>query len=285
MKKNDYKKNHTVRETNTRIEEESLWALDDHWDDNDTLEISPDAKNEESSRPNEIDELALETDPTPHEEAPTPHEESPTPHEEAPTGEPSPATPTQKITLSITEKISLSALAALLLGLAIWGYVFLYQKNFSETEGELKLPVQGQFATISEFNTSWTSAGKSAGIKLGVAVVPTASITLDEASSSGTLRIFFRNAKEARIGDPVTISFQGGKFTNPNKKNLIHISDDGATATISSSDGFSSEGDFYAYQMDSSLAWKVHILEAENTNSAGTDYQEMFNTKMQAKRR
>ncbi len=316
MNNNDNKKPRKAHETNIQLEEENLWDLEDDWDNDVAAGATEENQGatEENQRPTGASGAAEETESAAAAAKPTIKPDSggktaitgetssptktaePAP-ETAPETEPAPTEEAEagkettkhdssvpkKTPLSMTEKIALSALAAILIGLAIWGYSFLYQKNFLEKESSLKLPAQGQYATVSKFSSFWTSAGKSAGIRLGVAVVPAASITLDESSTSGALRVFFRNADNDRIGDPITLSFQNGKFTAPNSPH-ISLSDDGSTANISSSDGFSLEGDFHAYQMDESLAWKVHVLEAESAAAKGTSYKELFSTKMEPTR-
>ncbi len=192
--------------------------------------------------------------------------------------------PLKKFSLSAVEKITLVTLAVALIGLGIWGYVFIYEKNnLAVTEATLNLPIEGKYATVTKLSTFWISAGKSAGIKLGVAVVPVAQITLDDESSSGALRVFFRDAEKNRVGDPITINFENGKFTAPNKTN-ISITDSGSTATVSATNGFQLESDFSAYQMDSTLTWKVHVLEADSSSAAGSSFEDLFNTGVEPKR-
>jgi len=192
--------------------------------------------------------------------------------------------PLKKSSLSSAEKITLATLTIVLIGLGIWGYVFLYEKNnLAETEATLNLPVKGQYATVTKLSTYWISAGKAAGIKLGVAVVPVAKITLDDASTSGALRIFFRDAEKNRVGDPITISFQDGQFADSNKTNIT-IADSGSTATVSATNGFQVESAFSAYQMDSTLTWRVHVLEADSSSATGSKFEELFNTRVEPKR-
>ena len=180
-----------------------------------------------------------------------------------------------KLSLNSTEKITLAAMAALFLGLAVWGYVWLRGKNEdANTKAALELPVTGKHATITEFGTFWKPAGKAPGIKLGAVVVPAASITLGKESESGALRIFFRNAAGESIGDTITIRFTSGKFENGKE-----------SIEVSASDGFHLKGDFHAYQMDESLAWKVHVLEADSDSGAGSSYQKLLETQVEPKMR
>lgn len=195
--------------------------------------------------------------------------------EESPDTEPSPETnqlealvePLKKLSLSMTEKIALSAVAAIFIGLLIYSYSWLQGKNNESVVEELQFPIKGEYATISDFSTYWKTPGKAPGIKLGAEVVPAANITLDDNSSSGALRIFFRNATNDRIGDTITVKFTDGKFANGSN-----------TINVSASDGFHLKGDFHAYQMDNSLAWTVYVLEAASSSASGADYKELIKT-------
>ncbi len=166
------------------------------------------------------------------------------------------------ITLSKIEKICLSTLAAIFLGLFIWGYVWLNAKNHqASTQQPLELPVSGKYATISAFSSSWVSSSSS-GFK------PSVTLTLDEKSSSGALRLYFRNTEKDIVGDPITVSFKEGKFIKNNQP----------TITVVSTKGFSLESDFHAYQLDRSLAWKVQILEAPSELSSSSEFTEIIHT-------
>lgn len=175
----------------------------------------------------------------------------------------------KKAGLSTAEKIALAAFALMFAGLAIWGYVFLHaQNNLGKTEAGLKLPIKGDYATISGFNTFWQAAGDSTGVRLGAQVVPAASITLsDESSGSGAFRVYFRNADKNSVGDPITIPFEDGKFSNGEK-----------SIKVSASDGFHQEGDFNAYVLDRALAWRVQLLEAGSATASGSDFEEVLET-------
>ncbi|MBT8043742.1 MAG: hypothetical protein KJO79_02225, partial [Verrucomicrobiae bacterium] len=176
--------------------------------------------------------------------------------------------PFKKLGLKPAEKITLSAIALLFIGMTVWGIIWLKQKNNDAVaKDELELPVEGQFATITEFESFWQSPGDSPGIKLGAVVVPAANITLGEGSSSGALRVYFRNSKKDSIGDPITIAFKDGTFSNDSK-----------SIEVSATDGFHLKGDFHAYQMDSSMAWEVEVLEAENSMVAGSGFKSIIKT-------
>jgi hypothetical protein len=139
--------------------------------------------------------------------------------------------------------------------------------------------------TVNAFSTYWKAASGDEVIKMGAKVLPSASITLNSGTSaSGALRIFFYNTQNERIGDPVTLPIDDGKFIDENKAN-ISITDDGATIEVISSDGFHQEGDFSAYVLDEKLAWQIHVYEADSRTASGDDFKELINTKVEPKRR
>ncbi len=175
----------------------------------------------------------------------------------------------QRTRLSIIEKVTLSALAILFLGLATWGYLFLYEKNHLGKAAEtLKFPIEGKYITISDFKTFWKNPEGMTGIKLGAQIIPAASITLAEDNSgSGALRVYFRNAEKTSVGDPITIYFSNGEFNNGDKN-----------IEITATDGFHQAGDFNAYALDRALAWRIEILEAPTQNSSGSEFEPIINT-------
>ncbi|MBK1854176.1 hypothetical protein JO972_04365 [Verrucomicrobiaceae bacterium 5K15] len=184
-------------------------------------------------------------------------------------GDPDATAPLKRLGLNAVEKVALSAVAISLLGLAIWGYIFLHQRNSIGREGaSLELPIKGQHTTISNFQTYWQTPDNNAGVKLGAKVIPFASITLaDDASGSGAFRIYFSDADDNSIGDTITLEFSGGKFANGQK-----------TTEISATDGFHEEGDFNAYVLDRHMAWEIQVLEAADASASSSEFTEILKT-------
>jgi len=122
------------------------------------------------------------------------------------------------------------------------------------TEGPrpLDLPAKGTHATISDFASYWKLTNNTIGVKMGAIVLPAATITLHKRSTSGALRVYFLDANKKHMGDPITISFQNGLFDNASN-----------TVEISATDGFHSRVDFDSYQLGSTGAWSLEVLEAK----------------------
>jgi hypothetical protein len=285
------------REISSLSEEEDLWDLDDDTVDAPISEVSEVSDTPPIPEPAIIETPPAVSDPIVDDSFEGPSsldqnlytsEEIATPQVEESTEEPESqqnANAHKKEKLSAIEKISLAVVAASLLGLAVYGYIWLSKQNLTEEDNKVQLPVKGTHMTISAFSTYWKTASSNEATKMGAKVLPTASITLNSgASSSGALRLFFYNTQNERIGDPVTLPISNGKFASENKSNIT-ISDDGSTIEVISSDGFHQEGDFSAYVLDEKLAWQVHVSEADSSTASGDDFKEIINTKVERKRK
>ncbi|MFK7909638.1 MAG: hypothetical protein AB8F34_03460 [Akkermansiaceae bacterium] len=182
----------------------------------------------------------------------------------------------KKLSLNKTEKITLSALALVLIGCIIWGCIWLGGKNeIANAREAVELPVAGKFATISNLTTIWVNAKEETGINLNAVVVPSVSITLDpDKTGNGALRLYFQNADETSIGDTITLPFEKGQFSNGSN-----------TIEVSASDGFHEEGQYYAYQAEDAIPWRVLILEAPSESSPGSEFIELLNAPVDAKRK
>lgn len=157
------------------------------------------------------------------------------------------------MTLSRPEKIALFSIAFIFVALSFWAGSWLKQKN-QQAEGQriAKLPAKGKHGTISEFSSYWKIANNTPGIKIGAVAVPAVSIGLRKRQSSGALRFYFRDSSMQTVGDPVTLSFQNGLFSNGRRQ-----------IDVSASDGFHSKVDFETYQLGGLGTWHVEILESK----------------------
>jgi len=178
------------------------------------------------------------------------------------------ATIQNKLSLSRPEKIALISIAIIFLGLAVWAGFWLRQKNHlaSGNQGR-ELPSKGAYATISNFSSYWKRCGDTPGIKIGAIAIPAATITLRKDSSSGALRFYFRDSSMKSVGDPVTMSFQNGLFSNGND-----------TIEITASDGFHNQVDFNTYQLGTTGAWELEVLEAKGDMEPRANFSLLFKT-------
>lgn len=177
---------------------------------------------------------------------------------------------TIRASLSRAEKTALMVIALAFLALAVWGTSWLEKKNqIARGSVAFKLPVRGKYAIIAHCTSYWKTVGNITGVKMGADVVPATTITLDDRSSSGALRIYFRDTDMNTVGDPVTVGFQRGLFSNG--KNSIEIS---------ASDGFHNRVDFDTYQLGTEGAWHLEVLEANTDMAPRANFSMLFSTRM-----
>ena len=69
------------------------------------------------------------------------------------------------------------------------------------------------------------------------------------------------------MGDPVTMSFQNGIFSNGSH-----------TVEITASDGFHSQVDFDTYQLGTMEAWELEVLEAIGEMEPRANFSLLFKT-------
>ena len=245
--------------------EEDLWDIEDTWDES---EIATEGTAETS--PVFSDPIPV-NDSTPPVEKPDtspegPEEPAPT---ETPTSQETPSDGIKMPYLSGIEKIGLSVVTILFLGLSIWGYIFLRQQNnLGDKEIALEFPLQGKHLTLSNLETFWVRAEGKSGIKIGAVVIPAATLVLaEESKQSGSLRITFYNEDDTSVGDPVAISFTNGQF--PNGKKSI---------SFSASDGFHEEGDYSSYGVYREDLWHIKITEAGTVNASSNDFSQLLET-------
>ena len=305
MDKKDKQTTRTSRDMSIQLEEDNLWDLDDDWD---VGADSPDSVTQTTAEADEPKEnltedfqkedgpAMVEADKSEnHPDTDLEETEKETPAERAPDENPQKKsagevtdisektvkgtavadTTTKKHSLNTIEKVTLAALAAVMIGLLVWSCIWLSGRNkIANTREKVELPVVGQQATITALSTFWVTSKNSQGVNREAVVLPAITITLDEiASKNGALRLFFKNADDKSIGDPISLSFENGKFSN-----------DSNTIEVSASDGFRQEGQFHAYQVDEAKPWRVLILEAPSADSLGTEFIELIDAPVDARR-
>lgn len=180
---------------------------------------------------------------------------------------------------NLTEKICTALCALFLIGLGVFYFNYVADHIDIKTEDEwvTNIPVEGEFANITSISTWWAEPVDK--VKLGIKLVPTATITLGENSKSGVLRVIFFSSEEGlngnrrAKGDPVPLVIKDGKFHNG--KNSI---------TIQCTDGFSSIAEFNAYRHQNlrpeeahepEKRWNVTIKEASSIHTSTSDYKEL----------
>ena len=177
---------------------------------------------------------------------------------------------TKRLSLDRVEKTALAIIALVFLSLAIWGVISLQQKNqLAQSSGFFQLPARGKYARIAHCTSYWKTVDNVTGVKMGAVAIPAASITLDKSSSSGALRVYFRDTGMNTVGDPVTVGFMNGMFSNG--KNSIEFS---------ASDGFHDRVDFDTYQLGAEGAWHLEILEARGEMEPRANFSTLFSTRI-----
>ena len=176
----------------------------------------------------------------------------------------------EHLSLDKAEKIALLSIGLIFVVLALWAGVWLMKKNqLTEGPRPLDLPAKGTHATISDFASYWKLTNNTIGVKMGAIVLPAATITLHKRSTSGALRVYFLDANKKHMGDPITISFQNGLFDNAS--NTVEIS-----ATV----GFHSRVDFDSYQLGSTGAWSLEILEAKGETEPRSNFSTLLTARI-----
>ena len=305
MDKKDKQTTRTIQDVSIQLEEENLWDLDD---DCDIGEDSPESATQTTTEADEPKEnltedfqkkdrsaMAEANKAENHPDTGLEETEKEIPAKKASDEDPQPKsaekvtdipqktvkdtavadTATKKYSLNAIEKITLASLAAVMIGLLVWSCIWLSDRNkIANTREKVELPIVGQQATITALSTFWITSKNGQGVNLEAVVLPAVTITLDEtASKNGILRLFFKNADDKSIGDPVSLSFKNGKFSN-----------DSNTIEVSASDGFHQEGQFHAYQVDEAKPWRVLVLEAPSVDSLGSEFMELIDAPVDARR-
>ncbi len=157
------------------------------------------------------------------------------------------------------EKIATVVCVLFLLGLGFYLYSYSVKRLDIKTEEEWvsNIPTAGEFISIEEVSTGWSRP--ESGAKLGVILVPTATITLSDDIKSGAIRVIFYsyeeglNGKKRAKGDPFPLEVIDGKFANGRN-----------TITLAGTDGFTDIADFYSYRSQFEKRWTVVIKEAQS---------------------
>ena len=170
------------------------------------------------------------------------------------------------------EWIGLAVLAVILLGVAIWWSLSLFQNVTTTRLGanQVDLPVKGMLAVVQDVETYWRKpilvGDKQDVVRQGIEMIPAMKVTLKE-GDSGVLRAFFIDENGNSVGDSKTYRFADGRFLD-SKSSTIEF-----TAT----DGFASEADYNGYRMGAQRWW-IEVREAPSERTSGSDFDLLFKT-------
>lgn len=173
---------------------------------------------------------------------------------------------------SKVEKISLLALAAVLLIAGILSIVHFSNRvpTKSTITEEIDFPVAGDKVTITTAETYWREPkrGENADVvRRGTKLIPILRISL-ETKKSAAIRIFFRNDKGEVIGDAITRVISGKKELN-----------------IPATAGFDDIGMHAAYRTGGSPPWFVQVYEGPNANASREQFKKVLDTEISTDRR
>lgn len=226
-----------------------------------------------------------ETEASAPEPAPAPAEPTPEPAPD-PTPDPVPQKPKPEAAATASplrlpdrkDLIRLGIAAAVFLGLAIWWLVSQFSGIATTRLGEREVdfPVKGTHARVTDAETYWREPVRAAdGDRVASAEVthiPVISVKLSE--GSGALRAIYRDEGGEFVGDSLTRSFSGGRFTR----------NDSDTIEFPATDGFESNGAFNGYRVGTDR-WTVEILEGPAADAPGSEFRSLFTAEISSNRR
>ena len=169
------------------------------------------------------------------------------------------------------ESVSLIAFGVLLLALLGGiGWVFLSGIPTDDPNAPADLPVKGERVTIKDLDTYWRIPNEESdqGIQSSVKVIPAAKLVLGKGKGKGALRVFYEDDEGRLTGDPVTLSFADGTFTDSGQ----------AEAEAYCTVGFTDHGDFPAYVTEQIDRWFLIIKEGPDAKARGSDFVEILRT-------
>jgi hypothetical protein len=195
----------------------------------------------------------------------------------APAEPPAPGSPRS----TRAEKFALGGFAALLLAAATWMLLMLahHVPTTDAAARAIRFPFAGKLATVAIVETFWrapvTTGSSPDRFRQGARLLPVARITLDPASASGALRIFFRNEAGEIVGDPTTLTFLNGCFATTGT----------AVVDVTATDGFRDEAMYAVYRARQSAPWMLVLLEAPAAGAPARDFRPLLDIPISTDRR
>lgn len=159
---------------------------------------------------------------------------------------------------------------------AVFTYLIIYaskQHNFDPSKPYASnTPAKGEYASVESIETWWSEpAGKNA--KLGVLLVPSATITLSSDSKSGVIRSVFFSYEESLLGqlkpkgDPLTHEFIDGKFLESGTNQI----------TIYCTDGYEDLAHYAFYRSQDEKRWTIEVREAPSIQTSVDGFKPLAN--------
>lgn len=180
------------------------------------------------------------------------------------------------------EIIGLGLFAFAMLLAAVWALSsFFGTMHFKQPPTAMpKFPVTGKHGALAGATTFWrepVTTGPDRDLaRRSVVILPVLELSLDPAhSSSGALRVLFRNHQGEPVGDPITRSFRDGKFEPANS----------SQASFPSTDGFKEMAIFATYQAGEGDPWIVEILEGPSAEAPANQFTSLTRLPVSSLRR
>jgi hypothetical protein len=171
--------------------------------------------------------------------------------------------------LSRLEKISILAIAAILLISSVLSVLHFTKEIEIQPIGahKLKFPIKGEIFTVSSIQTYWRepiTQGENADIvRRGVRLVPVLNLQIE--GSTGAIRILFRDSQDTLVGDSVSRAISGKQTLN-----------------IAATDGFADIGMHAAYRTGENPSWIIHVLEGPSVDAPITQFKTLFESEISA---
>lgn len=161
--------------------------------------------------------------------------------------------------LSKVEKIGLAFLGFLLLagGIAIYSNTVSRLPTGDDRVKANDFPIRGKYATVDSAVSYWRTPAASDAVRRGTQLIP--EVILKTSGGPGAIRVFFRNADNQVVGDPVTRRAQAG-----------------AEIRIAATAGFDDVGMHAAYRTDKTHPWTIEVHEAPTEDSSGPEFLKFF---------
>lgn len=165
--------------------------------------------------------------------------------------------------LSAAEKIGVATMALVLLVAAALTHHFTLHRlpivsQYAKTQ---EYPVTGKYVTLAAGSTYWrspvTDGANPDPVQGGTVLIP--EVDFKGGGNSGAIRVFFRNADGAVVGDAVTRTIKPGE-----------------SVRIAATAGFEDRGMHAAYKIGTGKRWTIQVLEAPTPEAPVAAFKELL---------